>query len=144
MEHSTHALRILLVEDDDNARGATTRLLQQHGYSVVAAEDCESAYRCAKSEHFDLLIADMRLPDGNGTDLLRQMHAWYPVTGIVLSGFGSAADLEDSKLAGFARHLTKPVDGDELCQAITDAMAARTKAPHIPAFDWWSEHHCGG
>ena len=54
-----------------------------------------------------MLISDIELPDGSGLDLMRDAG---PMPGIALSGFGSEEDVHLSESAGFALHLTKPVD----------------------------------
>ena len=77
-----------------------------------------SALRLASEADFDLLISDIELPDGSGLELMRTIRSSRPVPGIALSGFGSLDDIEQSQAAGFALHLTKPVDFLRLEQAI--------------------------
>jgi CheY-like chemotaxis protein len=105
-----------------------TRLLQHRGYAVATAADCASALERAKQERFDLLVTDVGLPDGMGLELLASIRRLYSVAGIVVSGYGTAADVSKSEAAGFARHLTKPIDGVELFSAIDDVMELRRVA----------------
>ena len=70
--------------------------------------------RDAEAEHFDALLSDIALPDGNGLDLLRQLQARRPIKAVAMSGFGMEEDVRRSKEAGFIAHLTKPVDVSRL------------------------------
>src|SRR5262245_64242319 len=58
---------------------------------------------------FRSLVSDVRLPDGSGLDLMRELSRAGPVKGIAISGFGSEKDVSQSREAGFDRHLVKPV-----------------------------------
>ena len=118
-EQSVTFLRILLVEDHDETRSILTRLLTREGHSVAAFGTCVAALNAARSqpadEPFQTLISDLSLPDGSGHDLVRAIKADFPnLTALALSGFGTEADLEKSRLAGFAKHLTKPISFPEL------------------------------
>jgi len=68
--------------------------------------------------HFDLLIADRGLPDGDGLDLLPIIKQYSPLLGIALSGYGMPCDLQSTAKAGYASHLVKPVRFPELRQVL--------------------------
>ena len=72
----------------------------------------------ARGKTFDLLVSDIALPDATGCELLGQLNAKYGLHGIAMSGFGSDADLAQSKEAGFLEHLVKPIDATKLDTAI--------------------------
>ena len=57
-----------------------------------------------------MVISDLGLPDGSGLDVMRHLSARGPVKGIALSGYGREDDVRRAREAGFASHLTKPVD----------------------------------
>ena len=76
----------------------------------MTAEDLASALKAAETDHFDLLISDLGLPDGSGLDLMRQLSVQNPMKSIALSGYGQEEDVRKSREAGFTEHLTKPVD----------------------------------
>jgi CheY-like chemotaxis protein len=63
---------------------------------------------------FDLLVSDIALPDATGCELLEELRTKYGLRGIAMSGFGSDADLEQSRKAGFLEHLVKPIDAKAL------------------------------
>ena len=109
---------ILLVEDHPDTSKTMKKLLHHSGYQVRTADSVASALRAADAEAFDLLICDIGLPDGSGLDLMRQLLAKQPVKGIAVSGYGMEEDVRKSREAGFADHLTKPVDVRRLEEVI--------------------------
>lgn len=112
-------LRVLLVEDHSDTGTVMARLLRRSGHTVVHAESMAGAVKAWEAEHYDLLISDLGLPDGNGLDLMRRIRDRHPgVPGICMSGFGMDSDVEASRAAGFNEHLIKPVDMQQLHAAI--------------------------
>ena len=120
--------RVLLVEDNRDNGSAIAELLRAHGYEVELAESVHDALGKAKGG-FDVLVSDIGLPDGNGRDLMRRLAAERPVRAIALTGYGSDDDVRSNSDAGFSRHLTKPVDPDELLAAIHDLAAGAAARP---------------
>src|SRR5207253_10313298 len=117
-------LRILLVDDHQDTCVALERLLVRRGHLVAAAHNVRSAMETAARNSFDLLISDIALPDGTGTELMTYLHAISRIPGIAISGFGMNGDIAKSMEAGFAEHLVKPVKMENLEAAIDRAMAA--------------------
>jgi len=107
-------LRILLVEDHADTAAILTRLLRRMGHDVLPAQTVAEALKLADKEmrvaSIDIVISDLGLPDQSGLELMRQLSAAHGLRGIALSGFGMDSDREQSKAAGFSRHLTKPID----------------------------------
>jgi signal transduction histidine kinase len=116
-------LRLLLVEDHDDTREVLARLLSRRGYDVEAARDAQEARSLSSGKRFDLLISDIALPDATGCELLAELSAKHGLRGIAMSGFGSDADLAQSKEAGFLEHLVKPIDAKTLDGAIQRLVA---------------------
>jgi PAS domain S-box-containing protein len=102
------ALRLLLVEDNDDTRRAVARLLRGSGFVVRTASGVATALAAMASERFDLLISDIGLPDGSGLDVMRHGRDHFGLKGIAFSGYASDQDERESKDAGFAHHLAKP------------------------------------
>ena len=80
------------------------------------------AMEAAARNQFDLLISDIALPDGNGTELIACLRAMKPIRGIAISGFGMKVDIERSLEAGFSAHLVKPIKVEKLEAAIDRVM----------------------
>jgi DNA-binding response OmpR family regulator len=93
-------------------------LLQRHGYEVGVAASVAEAMKLAKDRQYDMLISDVRLPDGNGFDLLKDLRASQKMKGICISGGSSDEDKRRGELAGFDEYLTKPVQVAELLEVI--------------------------
>jgi CheY-like chemotaxis protein len=118
------AVRILLVEDDPSTLDVMHRLLASMRHETVQANSVASALEAARRHPVDLVISDLGLPDGLGYDLMREISDQYGIRGIALSGYGMPADIQQSRDAGFAEHLTKPVDLQALEAAIARVISA--------------------
>jgi PAS domain S-box-containing protein len=119
------SLRVLLVEDHADTAEQLTRLLRAAGHEVTLAGSIREAQELIATveqqrpdRRFNILISDLGLPDGSGHDLMRDLVRHHPIPGIALSGYGMNDDIRDSMDAGFSRHITKPVDWQELKTAI--------------------------
>ncbi|HMO25459.1 MAG TPA: ATP-binding protein, partial [Tepidisphaeraceae bacterium] len=116
--------RILFVEDHEDTARLMVRYLGSLGYAVQHAPDSAAAVASAAEGKFDLIISDLGLPDGNGIELMRQLRDRHPtLTGICLSGFGMESDVLATREAGFAEHLTKPIELPQLRAAIQRVLA---------------------
>jgi CheY-like chemotaxis protein len=125
---AARSLRVLLVEDHSDTAEQLTRLLKRAGHEVVWAGTIREARELIASEEtahrdFNILISDLGLPDGSGYDLMRDLSTHHPIPGIALSGYGMKDDIDNSMAAGFSRHMTKPVDWQELKTAIQNIAA---------------------
>lgn len=117
---TARSLRVLLVEDHPDTSAQLARLLKRAGHQVTCAGSVKEAEETASHgrDGFDILISDLGLPDGTGHELMRHLKRNHPIPGIALSGYGMDEDIQSSIAAGFSRHMTKPVDWQELKRAI--------------------------
>ncbi len=118
-------VRILLVDDNRDTLKFLSTILNRQGHEVLTAPDLASSLRLASEADFDLIISDIELPDGSGLELMRVVRSRRPVPGIALSGFNSPEDIAQSRAAGFALHMTKPVDFRRLEQVIEQLSGER-------------------
>jgi signal transduction histidine kinase/ActR/RegA family two-component response regulator len=125
--HRLDGLRILVVEDIEDARNAARLMLECLGADVRTASDGVEGLAAAAAEHVDLVVCDLRMPRMDGFEFVRAMrnegHTHQPV--IAVSGLASSADHQRIKAAGFAGYVDKPFDAVSLLAAIDDAMARR-------------------
>jgi PAS domain S-box-containing protein len=116
-------LRILVVEDNVDARDCLTRLLRLRGHFVSSAATVQETLNLTTDQKFDLLITDIQLPDGNGWDLLQTLTARLPnLEGIAISGYDLPPDIPESRKTGFAEYLLKPVTLQTLEAAVAKAL----------------------
>jgi two-component system, cell cycle sensor histidine kinase and response regulator CckA len=105
---------ILVVEDFAALRVLLTRVLGASGHRVVAAETLQTARAACEAADFDLVVTDVAIPGGNGTDLARQLAAERPGLRVLFVS-GSAPDDLDLEVPGARTDfLQKPFDIDEL------------------------------
>jgi len=114
-------MRILLVDDHADTLRALSRLLRKLEHNVLTADSVRTALASAAENKFDLVISDVGLPDGTGTDLMRELLKLQSIRGIALTGYGSESDLRETREAGFSAHLTKPINFTALRAAIGQA-----------------------
>ncbi len=110
--------RILLVEDTDSVREVLTRQLEALGVSVTALADGDRVKSVLNTAPYDLVIADLKLPDCSGVDIARFAHA-KKCKVILLTGEGGLGSRLDIKSAGFDDVLSKPISLDQLQQLLS-------------------------
>jgi len=113
---------VLLVDDHDESLVVLARLLRRCSYEVQTARTYAEGIEAARRQKFDLIISDVGLPDRSGLELMHDVATLYPVKGIALSGFTEDTDHRASHVAGFARHMNKPVMFTSLLEAIQEVV----------------------
>jgi CheY-like chemotaxis protein len=127
--------RILVVDADDQVRAAAHALLERSGCEVETARDggeAASMVRACGSEGYDVIIADIRLPDMSGYQLfLRLRDLVDPVPLVLMTGFGydPGHSIVKARQAGIDLVLFKPFRVDQLLDTVERAIARRTAAP---------------
>ena len=124
------AARILVVDDEPDLRTLYELTLLREGYRVETAESCAQARQRLSEQHFDVVITDMRLPDGLGLELIRQLKAdQRPERSVVITAYGSADNAVESLKAGAFDYLTKPVDLKQFRAVIASAVQNPASQP---------------
>jgi DNA-binding NtrC family response regulator len=121
-------LSILLVEDEAMLRRRLAAQLERLGAEVAAAEDLRTARQLLAAGGFDFALLDVNLPDGLGTELLREK-AFSPDTGVVvLTAHGGVGGAVEAMRLGALDYLLKPFDADQLALVIERTRHARQSA----------------
>ncbi|HEV2669079.1 MAG TPA: ATP-binding protein [Blastocatellia bacterium] len=118
-------LRILVVDDEADARDLLAIRLQQYGAGVVTAHSAEAAMEAltAQERRIDVIVSDIAMPGEDGYSLIRRVRAMEPEQGaripaIALTAYSRTKDRVQALAAGFQIHLPKPVNAAELAHAI--------------------------
>jgi CheY-like chemotaxis protein len=123
---SLQNIRILLVEDGDDARDVLDRLLTYAGAAVLAASSAEAGLKVLAAVHVDVLVSDIQMPGHDGLWLIREVRARENLRGLPAIAITARAEYRgDILAAGFNAHVPKPIDLDVLSRAIHQFVEAR-------------------
>jgi len=111
---------LFIVDDDDGSRSAMTRVLKRVGYEIEEFSNAQQALkRLFSGAHADLVISDVRMPEMNGYEFLREVKARMPgLPFILVTAFGEVDDAVSALKDGADDYLTKPVQMQELRQRV--------------------------
>lgn len=117
------ASTVLVVEDDARFREVVARALRAAGFRVVAVAGVREAVGAVAALKPDLALVDLRLGDGSGVDVVRQLGRDAPACrAVMLSGQGTIASAVDALRAGAVDFRTKPIPAAELVGALREAL----------------------
>lgn len=128
-DNSQGVCRVLLVEDDEPLRERFTRILQAWpgGELVAACATLAQTLDVLRTQPVDLLMADLRLPDGHGTEAIRLLRTINPAAdAMVISVLADDKTVIEAIEAGAAGYLLKDADSIELVEAIEELRAGRS------------------
>ena len=134
----TQSAHILVIDDEPDLRTLYELTLLREGYRVEAAGDLAQARQHLQEKHFDAVITDMRLPDGLGLELLRDLVQQQRAERcVVITAHGSAENAVEALKAGAFDYLTKPVDLKQFRSVVASAIegsrtAAAATGEHAP------------
>ncbi len=115
------AKRILILDDEPNIGSSLRLILEREGYSVTVVRTVADAK--AAADRADALMVDVRLPDGSGIDLLRQLRERdHPAPAIMISGHATIADAVEATRAGAFDFLEKPLSRDKVLLSLKNAL----------------------
>jgi CheY-like chemotaxis protein len=125
-------LRILVVDDEDDARTLARRVLEERGAHVITVSSAaEAMASVGENNPPSVLVSDIGMPEQDGYDLIKQMRALPGDAGrvpaVALTALARAEDRKRALSAGYQKHISKPVDPAELIAAIA-SLAGRALA----------------
>ncbi|ROQ90211.1 response regulator [Desulfosoma caldarium] len=120
---------ILLMEDELHVAKGLEMVLSEEGYEVDCAVTGRSALEKIAQKPFDLLVADLKLPDMNGLDVIRQVKGRRPQTEVVvITGYSSLESAVEAMKIGARDYLPKPFSEEEFKKSISEALKERLEA----------------
>jgi signal transduction histidine kinase/ActR/RegA family two-component response regulator len=121
--HRLDRARVLVVEDDQDARELVRVTLESAGASVETAATAGDARREMLADAPDVLISDIRMPDEDGYSLIRSLRgAGIETPAIALTAYARHEDAAEARAAGFQVHLPKPIDAGRLVDAVATLL----------------------
>jgi PAS domain S-box-containing protein len=120
-----YGARVLVVDDEADARELAKRVLQEHGATVVTAASGQEAIDVVSAAAPDVLVSDLGMPGVDGYELVRAVRAKRgPVPAVAVTGFARPEDRLRALSAGYEGYLTKPIDPTDLVMVVARLLNA--------------------
>ena len=115
--------KVLIIDDEEKLRSLLARIISLEGFEVMQAGDCKSALRNLEKGEFDLILCDVKLPDGNGVDFAKKIKEKYPILEIILlTAYGNINDGVQAIKNGAFDYITKGDDNNKIIPLIYRAL----------------------
>jgi DNA-binding NtrC family response regulator len=109
------AKKILIVDDEENARLGLSKLLAQEGYEVDSVANGHEALQFLQRKKVNLIISDINMPEMNGLAFLRELNRHYPSTSVIMiTAYGGVESYLEAMNLGAFEYIHKPVKLEEL------------------------------
>jgi len=106
---------ILIIDDEEKLRSLLARIIRAEGFKVLEAGDCRSGLKTVELSEIDTVLCDVKLPDGNGVDMVLKIKAISPLTEIILlTAYGNIADGVQAMKNGAFDYIVKGDDNDKI------------------------------
>ncbi len=124
---------LLILDDDRPFRSRLARAMEKRGFDVIEAETAAEGAAAVAAAPPAFAVVDMRLEDGSGLDVLRELKEKRPdVRAIILTGYGNITTAVSAVKLGAVDYLAKPADADEILSALFSGPDGRPEAPENP------------
>ena len=116
--------RILVVDDEENARIALSKILAREGYDVASAGNGYEALNYLRGKEVELIITDINMPEMNGLSFLREVSRNHPESNVIMvTAYGEVESYIEAMNLGAFEYINKPVKIDELKKIIRKIFA---------------------
>jgi DNA-binding NtrC family response regulator len=114
---------ILVIDDEEKLRNLLAKIISYEGFEVHQAENCKTALKKMEQLNIDVVVCDVKLPDGNGVDLSRELKIKYPFVEIILlTAYGNIPDSVQAIKNGAFDYITKGDDNNKIIPLINRAF----------------------
>lgn len=138
------AIKLLLVDDEENIRISLSTFLRHRGFNVDTAENGKAAIDRLRGESFDLILTDLKMPDIDGIELTMMAKKVRPEIEVVLmTAYGSIRSAVEALKSGASNYLTKPLDHDELILVLSSVSEKIKMRKEIARLRSQLEHNTG-
>lgn len=118
-----HHMNILVVDDEQVICSGCSMILSGMGHRVETQMTCSDGIQAIQQNRYDLILLDLKLPDGDGFELLKKVTSYNTKHVIVMSGYSTVQNAVNSMKLGAVDFLPKPFTDDELLAAVRNAVA---------------------
>ena len=123
--------RILVVDDEENARIALSKILTREGYDVASAGNGYEALNYLRGKDVDLIITDMNMPEMNGMAFLRELNHCHPASNVIMiTAYGEVESYIEAMNLGAFEYINKPVKFEELNKIICKILKLNSGGHH--------------
>jgi DNA-binding NtrC family response regulator len=124
------ASSVMVVDDEPGIRTALRANFLRHGWRVETASSVREAIRVLEGREFDLVVTDIRMPDGSGLEVMRSVRQSSPSAAVILlTAYGSVPDAVRAMRDGALDYLTKPISFDQLQATAAQVMHRASRRP---------------
>ena len=114
---------ILIIDDEEKLRHLLARIIKSEGFEVLEAADLKSGFKKLEHNDIDVVLCDVKLPDGNGVDFVEKIKAGFPLTEVVLlTAFGKISDGVQAMKNGAFDYIVKGDDNDKIIPLLYKAL----------------------
>ncbi len=122
--------RILVVDDEENARIALSKILAREGYDVASAGNGYEALNYLRGREVELIITDINMPEMNGMAFLRELNRSHPASNVIMiTAYGEVESYIEALNLGAYEYINKPVKLDELNRIINKIFKQDADVP---------------
>jgi two-component system KDP operon response regulator KdpE len=128
MTENNKKYNLLIVDDEPEIRTALSRILNFEGYSTTEASSGSEALQLLSETEYDLMLLDIRMPGMDGHEVMQEANKRFPnLLIIVLTAYGTLESARTAFRSEVINYLLKPLQKDELLEAVQHALQTRTK-----------------
>jgi two-component system NtrC family response regulator len=114
---------ILIIDDEEKLRHLLARIIKSEGFEVFEVPDLKSGFKKLESKDIDIVLCDVKLPDGNGVDFLQKIKTAFPLTEVILlTAFGKISDGVQAMKNGAFDYIVKGDDNDKIIPLLYKAL----------------------
>ena len=114
---------VLLIDDEEKLRSLLSRIIKLEGFTVLEAANLKAGTKLLEKENIDIILCDVKLPDGNGVDFVKTVKPQFPsVEIILLTAYGNISDGVQAMKNGAFDYITKGDDNEKIIPLLTKAL----------------------
>lgn len=120
---SMSSATILIIDDEEKLRSLLTRIITLEGFTVIEANNLKAGLKILEKEQIDVILCDVKLPDGNGVEFVKEIKPKFPLVEIILlTAYGNIADGVQAMRNGAYDYITKGDDNDKIIPLLNSAL----------------------